>query len=95
MRITSIFKSKPEKMDQNLIEELKNYFTYQLENSGYIDEDFNLLKADNEKSFRKIIYNTPEIQGKDEYKKKIKSSVEENFFNKTEKQDSLNNDEKK
>ena len=63
-------------------DELKNYFTYQLENSGYVDEDFNLLKADNEKSFRKIIYNTPEIQGKDEYKKKIKSSVEENFFNK-------------
>jgi len=63
-------------------DELKNYFTYQLENSGYVDEDFNLLKADNEKSFRKIIYNTPEIQGKDEYKKRIKSSVEENFFNK-------------
>ena len=63
-------------------DELKDYFTYQLENSGYVDEDFNLLKADDEKSFRKIIYNTPEIQGKDEYKKKIKSSVEENFFNK-------------
>lgn len=63
-------------------DELKDYFTYQLENSGYVDEDFNLLKADNEKSFRKIIYNTPEIQGKNEYKKKIKSSVEENFFNK-------------
>lgn len=63
-------------------DELKDYFTYQLENSGYVDENFNLLKADNEKSFRKIIYNTPEIQGKNEYKKKIKSSVEENFLNK-------------
>ena len=32
MRITSIFKSKPEKIDQNLIEELKNYFKDDVEN---------------------------------------------------------------
>ena len=30
-------------------EELENYFKYQLENSGYVDENFKLLKADNEK----------------------------------------------
>ena len=50
-------------------DELKDYFSYQLENSGHV-ENSKLLKADNEKSFRKIIYNTPEIQGKDEYKKR-------------------------
>jgi hypothetical protein len=63
-------------------DELKDYFTYQLENSGYVDENFNLLKADNEKSFRKIIFNTPEVTGKDAYKNKIKSNVEEQFYNK-------------
>ena len=37
MRITSIFKSKPEKIDQNLIEELKNYFKDDVENLKKLD----------------------------------------------------------
>ena len=37
MRITSIFKSKPKKIDQNLIEELKNYFKDDVENLKKLD----------------------------------------------------------
>ena len=33
-------------------DELKDYFNYQLENSGHV-ENFKLLKADNEKSLKK------------------------------------------
>ena len=59
-------------------DELKDYFSYQLENSGHI-ENFKLLKADNEKSLKKIILKTLEIKTKDEKKK---FTVVENFFNK-------------
>ena len=47
--------------------ELKDYFSYQFENSGHI-ENFKLLKADNEKSLKKIILKTLEMKTKDEKK---------------------------
>ena len=37
MQLTSIFRSKPEKIDQNLIEELKNYFKDDVENLKKLD----------------------------------------------------------
>ena len=37
MRLTSIFRLKPEKIDQNLIEELKNYFKNDVENLKTLD----------------------------------------------------------
>ena len=37
MRITSIFRSKPEKINQNLIDELKNYFKDDVENLKKLD----------------------------------------------------------
>ena len=37
MRLTSIFRLKPEKIDQNVIEELKNYFKNDVENLNTLD----------------------------------------------------------
>ena len=37
MRLTSIFRVKPEKIDQNLIEELKSYFKNDVENLKKLD----------------------------------------------------------
>jgi hypothetical protein len=37
MRITSIFRIKPEKIDQNLIEQLKSYFKNDVENLKKLD----------------------------------------------------------
>ena len=37
MRLTSIFRVKPEKINQNLIEELKSYFKNDVENLKKLD----------------------------------------------------------
>jgi hypothetical protein len=37
MRLTSIFRIKPEKIDQNLIEQLKSYFKNDVENLKKLD----------------------------------------------------------
>ena len=37
MRLTSMFRLKPEKIDQNVIEELKNYFKNDVENLKTLD----------------------------------------------------------
>ena len=37
MRLTSIFRTKSEKIDQNLIDELKNYFKDDVENLKKLD----------------------------------------------------------
>ena len=37
MRLASIFRSKSEKIDQNLIDELKNYFKDDVENLKKLD----------------------------------------------------------